>query len=129
MINEFGGVVFVDEFANRPPEEWERDREVSPGGLWTIGRWYDLTPENGFGYFAAPRTDWYKPLVVPFLSIMARRQVERAALAEMYPLLIVTGVNREARTVTISAVDPEPPAKTSRRPSFIPTPRLDGRRR
>lgn len=39
MINEFGGVIFTGEHANRPPEEWERDRPVQiPFGMFGVDR-------------------------------------------------------------------------------------------
>ncbi len=37
MVNEFGGVIFTDELANRPPEEWERVRPVTvPATTWLV---------------------------------------------------------------------------------------------
>ncbi len=51
--------------------------------------------------------------------------------------IFVSGINHEAKTITFNAADAAvqlveainaPPLPRSRRPMFIPTPRLDGRR-
>ncbi len=40
MINEFGGVIFTDELANRTPEEWEMLRKIScPYTSGALGIW------------------------------------------------------------------------------------------
>lgn len=48
MLNEFGGVIFVDEQSNRAPEEWELLRPVTLRGMvawlpeYAWGRGYDV---------------------------------------------------------------------------------------
>lgn len=50
MINEFGGVIFTDALANRPPEEWELQRETA----WTPSE--GISADDGEWFVTLPTT-------------------------------------------------------------------------
>jgi len=108
----------ITELANLPPEEWERLRPVRPNPWWVT---YTLTSAA-----------WDDRLTTP------RRDV---------PIRTITGIDPVARAITITTHNGIPegtayifsgnavykianltPTPKQRKPAFIPTPRLDGRR-